>query len=103
VDVRRNGLNAEPKSLLKMMFDDGKGKLKISRRHDEDFLEAVKSGKPAVSTVDDAVRSDVISQLCDIAIRTGRKITWDPKKEVIVGDDAAVKMLMRPMRAPWTL
>ena len=63
----------------------------------------MKSRKPAVSPLDHAVRSDIISQLCDIAVRTKRKITWDPKKETIVGDDEAAKMMHRDMRAPWTL
>jgi hypothetical protein len=56
-----------------------------------------------VSNIVDAVRSDNISQLCDIAVRLKRKVTWDPKKEQIVGDAEAAKMLSRPMRAPWTL
>lgn len=103
VEVRRNGFDAEPKSLLKISFPEGKGKLKSSLRHDQDFIKAVKSGKPAISPCDEAVRSDVISHLCDIAIRTGRKITWDPKNEKILGDPAAERMLTRPLRAPWKL
>ena len=53
--------------------------------------------------VDDAVRSDVVSHVSDIAIRTGRKITWDPAKEEIVGDEGASRMLSRAMRDPWQL
>ena len=57
----------------------------------------------AVSPLPDAVRSDIISHLCDIAIRLKRKITWDPKTETIVNDPQATRMCSRPMRAPWTL
>ena len=46
------------------------------------------------------MRSDIISQLCDIAVRTKRKITWDPKKETIVGDDEAAKMMHRDDAGP---
>jgi hypothetical protein len=53
--------------------------------------------------LDQAVRSDTISQLCDIAVRTKRKITWDPKQTTIVGDAEAAKMMHREMRAPWTI
>ena len=49
------------------------------------------------------MQSDFISHLGDIAIRTGRKIQWDPQKETIVGDEAAARMMHRPMREPWTL
>ena len=59
-------------------------------------------GRP-VSHIDDAVRSDIISLLCDIAVRTGRKITWDWKKEAIIGDEEAARMGdFRTMRDPWT-
>ena len=47
--------------------------------------------------------ADFISHLGDIAIRTGRKITWDPVQEQIVGDEQASRMMSRPMREPWTL
>jgi len=54
--------------------------------------------------MNDAVRSDVMSHLCDIAIRTGEQITWDPvKQEIIGGSDKAKAMASRPVRAPWTL
>jgi len=60
-------------------------------------------GAQRVSNTDDALRSDVINQLGDIAIRVGRKIVWDPIKETIVGDDAAARRMARPMREPWRL
>jgi hypothetical protein len=33
----------------------------------------------------------------------GRKIKWDVKEEVIVGDADASKLLTRPYRPPWKL
>ena len=71
--------------------------------HCRHFVDSVKSRTPPVSSLADAVRSDIISHLCNVAVRTKRKITWDPKKATIVGDDEAAKMMHRDMRAPWTL
>jgi hypothetical protein len=34
---------------------------------------------------------------------TKETIRWDPDKEVIIGNEAASKMLMRGFRAPWKL
>jgi hypothetical protein len=31
----------------------------------------------------------------------GRELRWDAKKETVVADAEAVKMLERPYRAPW--
>ena len=48
-------------------------------------------------------RSATVCHLGNIAIRTGRKLTWDPAKEQIVGDKEAAAMLSRPYRKPWEL
>jgi hypothetical protein len=47
------------------------------------------------------IRSDTISHLSDICIRLGRAIQWDPQKEQILNDAEAIRMLNRPLRAPW--
>lgn len=103
ISVRRGGVDASDKSWLETKIDPADAKLKISRNHMEDFVDSVLKREPAVAPVDDAARSDVISHLCDIAVRTGRKIKWDPQQETIVGDEDAAKHLHRDMRAPWTL
>jgi len=41
--------------------------------------------------------------LTNIAIRTGRKLRYDPVKEEIIGDEEANRLVYQPMRAPWHL
>ena len=78
--------------------------LQVSRSQSGNFAEAIKSRKAPVSNIRDAVRSDVISLLCDVAVRTGEKVTWDPaKKELVNPSSDAQAMFSRKMRAPWTL
>jgi hypothetical protein len=36
-------------------------------------------------------------------VRMGRKLQWDPVKEMFVNDDAANRKLSRVMRSPWRL
>ncbi len=103
VAVSRYGIDAQPKSLLKSVLGPKDVHLLKSENHYQNYVDAIKSRGPTVSPLADAVRSDIISQISDIAVRTKRKITWDPKREVIVGDDEAAKMLTRPMRPPWTI
>ena len=71
--------------------------------HGQYFVDGLKTRSDAVSDIDDAVQSDIISHLSDIAIRTGRKIKWDPKTETIVADEQASRLLSREMRSPWRL
>jgi glucose-fructose oxidoreductase len=104
VRIWRGGIDAEPKSLLNLKLGPNDVHLQDSPRQDQNFVDAIKSRKLAVSPVADAVRSDVISLLCDIAVRTKRKITWDWKQEKLIGDDEAAKLAKaRTMRQPWTL
>ncbi|MCC6124375.1 MAG: Gfo/Idh/MocA family oxidoreductase [Pirellulales bacterium] len=103
VRISRGGIDANPKSLLTSKIGPNDVHLLESTSHQQNFIDAVKSRKPAIAPLDQAVRSDILSHLCDIAVRTQRKITWDPKAVAIVGDEEAVKMTHRELRAPWTL
>ncbi|MDP6114304.1 MAG: Gfo/Idh/MocA family oxidoreductase [Planctomycetota bacterium] len=53
--------------------------------------------------VEHAHRSISLIHLCNIAIRTGRKLQWDPMKEEFMGDPEANRLVNVPMRAPWHL
>ncbi len=104
VGISRGGIKAEPASLLKEKLGPDDVHLQVSHGgHGGNFIQAVKSRKPAVSNVDDAVHSDAISHVSDIAIRCGRKVVWDPLKEQFIGDDEANRRLNRAHREPWTL
>ena len=80
-----------------------KVKLYESTDHFRNFLDCVKSRQPTITPVEVAHHSAVPGHLGLIAMLTGRTIKWDAKKEVIIGDAAASKLLTRPYRAPWKL
>ena len=67
------------------------------------FAEAVKTRKQAGGHAEAAHRCATLLHLANIAIRTGRKICFDPAKEQIVGDEEANRLVNQPMRAPWHL
>jgi hypothetical protein len=100
---RSSGIEASPSELLRIGIAPETARLTQSTRHDQNFLDAVKAGKGTVTSVAEAVRSDVISHVSNIAVRLGRKIVWDPNREQIVDDAKAGKMLTREVREPWTL
>ena len=103
IDIRRGGISASSPEILKIQLGPKDVRLLESPNHYQNFVDAVRTRGATVSPLDHAVRSDIISHISDIAVRTKRKITWDPRKEVIVGDADASKMLHRDMRAPWTI
>ncbi len=103
LDVRRSSFAAEPKSLLQGRLRKADISHDQTALHCQNFVNCVKSRAAPVSFLADAVRSDILSHLCDIAVRLKRKITWDPKQATIVGDDQAAQRMHRDLRAPWTL
>jgi hypothetical protein len=77
--------------------------LPVSRHHQANLVESVKTRRPTICPIDVAVRSDTICHLGDIAMRLGRKLRWDPAREEFVGDDQANAMTLRALRSPWYL
>jgi len=80
-----------------------KVKLYESRNHYRNFLDCVKSGKPTITPVETAHHSAIPGHLGLIAMLVGTKIRWDAKKEQIIGNEEASKLLRREYRAPWKL
>jgi len=96
-------MDCEPQSLGDEPLSPDDLRLPVGSGQERNFIECVRSRQTPVSNIDDAVRSDIISHISDIAVRTGRKITWDPVNEQIIGDVEAARMLTRTMRSPWQL
>lgn len=103
VFVCRGLIDANPRSLLRTPIGPNEVRLYKSNNHIQNFLDCVKSRAETICPVDTAVRSDTICHLSDIATLLERKVKWDPENECFVNDDAANRMLSRPMRSPWHL
>jgi len=66
--------------------------------HMANFFECIKDRSLPISDVYTHHRAMTTCHLANIAIRLGRKLTWDPKAEQIVGDADANKWLKREQR-----
>ena len=67
------------------------------------FQNAVKTRKQAGGNAEAAHRCATIIHLANIAIRTGRKLKYDPVAEQFIGDAEANRFVDVPYRAPWRL
>jgi hypothetical protein len=103
VSVDRGGIYASSPTLLKSKLSPAEVHLYQSKNHYHNFIDCVKSRQQPVSPIGSAVQSDIISHLCDMAIRLKCPIEWDAKKETVVGNVAAERMFSRSLRSPWRL
>lgn len=69
--------------------------------HHLDWITSIQTRQPAVTSPEQAHRSTSACMLSWIAMKLGRKLTWNPDKEQFVNDDAANALLTRAERAPY--
>ena len=99
IEVTLNGEKvADPYKLA-----TGETKLYVSKGHHADWLECIKTRKLPICDVEIGHRSSTVCHLGNLAIRTGRKLVWDPKAETIANDKEAAALLTKEYRKPWTL
>jgi predicted dehydrogenase len=67
------------------------------------FIDIIKGNMPETNPLEDAILSDCVSHMGDIAIRTGRKITWNPLSGEVENDMEANQLFIREMRSPYTV
>ncbi len=67
------------------------------------FVDVITGKSNETCPLDEAIISDTISHMGDIAIRSDHKINWDPQKGEVVGDTAANSLYIRRMREPYSV
>ncbi|MHC4517406.1 MAG: Gfo/Idh/MocA family protein [Planctomycetota bacterium] len=103
IHVNRGGLHASDPKVLDEVIGANETRLYESRDHQQNFLDCVKSRKETITPIDIAYRSISVGHLGEIAMLLGRKVQWNPDKQEFVNDEAANRLMSRPMRSPWTL
>jgi hypothetical protein len=103
ITVNRGRISSKPDKLIKEPLGDKAIRLYKSPGHQRDWLNCVRSRKKPICDVEIGARSVTVCHLGNLAYWNHRKLRWDPKKWVFVGDDKAAAWLDRDRRAPWTL
>ena len=75
--------------------------LYTSDEHHGNWLECIRTRKETIAPAEIAHRACSTCLLHHIAMKTKRKLYWDPVKERFKNDDQANAMLSRPQRAPY--
>jgi predicted dehydrogenase len=101
--VSRRGMMTHPVSLMHTVIRPSDKRVINSPDHRRNFLDAIKARQATVAPLEAAVRADTICHQALIALRLGRKLRWDPSREVFLDDADANRLLSRSMRSPWRL
>jgi predicted dehydrogenase len=101
--VNRGDLSASDEAIYTTPLPDNATRLEVSTDHMGNFFDCVRSRKDPIAPVEVGHRSASVCHLAAIAVRLGRKLQWDPKKEHFVGDGAKEgnAYVAREMRKPY--
>ena len=99
--VTRGRIAASDPALLDEPLPSGATRLYASDSHMGNFFDCVRSRKPTICDAEVGHRSVTVCHLGHISMQLGRKLRWDPEKELFVDDDEANGLLAREMRKPW--
>jgi hypothetical protein len=76
--------------------------VQVSDDHMGNFFACVASRQSPVCDAETGHRSVSVCHLGGIALKLGRKLTWDVAREEFPGDREANTYLAREQRKPWT-
>jgi predicted dehydrogenase len=92
---------ASSPTIMKSEIGPNEIHLHASSDHHLDWLNSIRTRQRAATTPEIAHRSTSACEIAWITMKLGRKVRWDPVKEVFLNDDEANAMRSRPQRAPY--
>ena len=96
-------LSASDPKIITSVIGPDEIHLYVSKDHHGNWLECVKSRQQPIAPVEVAHRACSTCLLHHIAMKTKRRLYWDPVKERFKNDEAANAMLARPQRRPYAI
>lgn len=100
----RKPIEASSPDILNAVIPDDKNKMyPIPVGEHQAFINGIKTNTQPYYSPKDIHHLSTAMHLGNIAMLTGRKITWDPKKEEIIGDADANKYRSREARDGWSV
>lgn len=101
--IDRDICKSDPPELAAEPLENPSVRLERSTNHAMNWLECIKSRQRPIADVEIGHRSATVCHLGNIARWTGRRLRWDPVKEVFPDDAAANEYLDRARRPGYEL
>jgi predicted dehydrogenase len=103
LDISRSYLDSNPANIATTPLQPGDSHVYTSDDHYNDWLDAIKSGKPPICDAETGHRTSSLCCLANITYWLNRPLQWDPVHEKFLHDAEADKYLQASIRGPWKL
>jgi predicted dehydrogenase len=103
LDISRSFIDSNPAGIAGAAIQPGEIHLYNSSNHYQDWIDAIKSGKPPICDAETGHRTSTVCCIANIAYWLNRPLEWNPKKEQFRNDKDANSLLKASIRAPWKL
>jgi predicted dehydrogenase len=103
IEIFRSRVTSNPAGLVDEPIRDDEIHLYESDDHMRNWLDCIKSRQQPIADVETGHRSSTVCHLGNIARWVGRRLRWDPVREVFPDDAEANAFLDRPRRKPYEL
>jgi len=108
IEIVRNGFRSDPAKMIRDLppaeevqkWDRAQWQAKY---HMQEWLDCMRTRERPSADVEVGHRSISVCHLVNIARQLGRKVQWDPEKELFPGDSEANALLSRPRRKGYEL
>ena len=99
----KGGLQAHDRNIFRTKFKPT-DKLVPSRSDKQDFIAAITEGLPVMIDAESGHRVNTQCLLGLAAIKAGKRLEWDPKKEVVTNSEEGEKLMKHSFhRDEWAL
>jgi predicted dehydrogenase len=95
-------LMASDRRILDSVIGSDEIHLYTANEQHANWLDCIKTRQQPTAPVEIGHRACSTCLLHHIAMKTGRRLRWDPEREMFKGDGEANAMLSRPQRSPYT-
>jgi hypothetical protein len=103
IDISRSFLDTIPSNLQDQVIGDNEIKLYNSDNHYGDFLNAMKTRKQPISTVEIGHRTASVCHIANLCYELNRPLIWNPEKEEFFADGEANNRRSNPLRSPYSI
>jgi len=101
VSLSRGTVAASNPDWFKPQECEGTKRVLYRNNYYKSFVDSVRERTPSIAPIEDAVRSDALSHLSLLAIKSGGEVVWDPKAYRIQTPEALNAQMTCEVRGAW--